>query len=327
MTAMRRTLIYAILLAGCTRAQIAPDWNTWREKLAGIRLVYQQGKYDEAKKALASAFPDPVHAELPQIELARMLTELGGLYGELGELNEATRLLKRSMHFWERQPDPDVGAIRAENTLAALLLEVQDFRSAQKLAERTLTTRRELLDLFPVEKAHVLHNLGTAIYFSGRYEEARSIFRESLALLERQGSKNGLEYMQVAATLAEILIQTGHPEEALDYARRSREMGEAILGPRHAAVSLIAEAAAYRSLKRNAEAMAAVQRALDILPDNLKVLKQAAWYEYAAILRQAGHKREAKRAAERGAALRAELNRDLQSTVDVSTLAPGRLSR
>jgi tetratricopeptide (TPR) repeat protein len=321
--------MYAILLAGCTRAQVAHDWNSWRDELAGIRLVYLQGKYDEAKKALASAFPDPGHAELPRIELARMLTELGGLYGELGELNQATRLLKRSMDLWERQPSPDVGAIRAENILAALRLETQDFRSAQKLAERTLATRRELLDLFPVEKAHALHNLGTAYYFSGWYEEAGSIFRESLTLLAQQGYKNGLEYMQVGAILAEILIRTGQPEEALDYARGSREMGEAILGPRHAAVSraLIAEAAAYRSLKRNAEAMAAVQRALDILPDSLKVLKQAAWYEYASILRQAGHKREAKQAAEHGAALRAELNRDLQSTVDVSALMPGHVGR
>jgi tetratricopeptide (TPR) repeat protein len=159
------------------------------------------------------------------------LTELGGLYGELGELNQATRLLKRSMDLWERQPSTDVGAVRAENTLAALLLEAQDFRSAQKLAERTLTARRELLDLFPVEKAHALHNLGTAYYFGGRYEEAGSIFRESLALLTQQGSKNGLEYMKVGAILAEILIRTGQPEEALDYARASREMGESILAP------------------------------------------------------------------------------------------------
>jgi tetratricopeptide (TPR) repeat protein len=135
--------------------------------------------------------------------------------------------------------------------------------------------------------------------------------------------------MQVGASLAELLVRMGHPEEALDYARRSRDMGEATLGPRHPAVSrgLIAEAAVYRSLKRNMEARAAVQRALDILPDNLKVLKQAAWYEYAAVLRQAGNKREAKRAEARGAALRAELDRDLQSTVDVSALTPGRSSR
>jgi len=326
---MWRVITYTILLAGCMRGQATDDWNAWREKLAAIRRVYQQGRYDEARRVLASAFPDPLHAGLPQIELARMLTELGGLYGELGELNEATRLLQRSMDLWEKQPGADVGAIRAENNLAALRLEAQDFRSAQKLAEHTLTTRKELLDRFPVEKAHVLHNLGTAYSFRGRYEQARPVFLESLTLLERQSPAHGMEYMQVGAILAEVLIWTGHPEEALDYARRSREMGETTLGPRHPAVSrgLIAEAAAYRSLNRNAEAMAAVQRALDILPDNLKVLKQAAWYEYAAILRQAGHKQEAKRAAERGAALRAELNRDLQSTVDVSTLAPGRLSR
>ena len=61
----------------------------------------------------------------------------------------------------------------------------------------------------------------------------------------------------------------------------------------------MAEAAVYRSLQRNEDALFAVQRALDILPDNLKY-KQAAWYEYAAILRQAGHKRKAKRAAEHG---------------------------
>ena len=50
-------------------------------------------------------------------------------------------------------------------------------------------------------------------------------------------------------------------------------------------------------------------------------------YEYADVLRQAGNKREAKRAEQRGAALRAELVRDSQSTVDVSVLTPARLSR
>ena len=177
------------------RGQATDDWNAWREKLAAIRRVYQQGRYDEARRVLASAFPDPLHAGLPQIELARMLTELGGLYGELGELNEATRLLQRSMDLWEKQPGADVGAIRAENTLAALRLEAQDFRSAQKLAEHTLTTRKELLDRFPVEKAHVLHNLGTAYSFRGRYEQARPVFLESLTLLERQSPAHGMEYM------------------------------------------------------------------------------------------------------------------------------------
>ena len=106
------------------------------------------------------------------------------------------------------------------------------------------------------------------------------------------------------ATLAEILLRTRHPEEALDYARRSRETGEGVLGPHHPAVSRarIAEATACRHLKRNREAMEAIQTALDSLPENLKLLKEAAWYEYAAILRQTGNKSEAKRAEERGAA-------------------------
>jgi tetratricopeptide (TPR) repeat protein len=242
---------------------------------------------------------------------------------ELGRFGQAQKHLERSLALWERYPCIDcTGRLRAANNMVTLYTETQQLNRAQKLAEQMLNLR----ELSPSEEAPLLHNLATLYYFRGRYHDAESLLHKAIALLEQSGSAGDARIMYALVTIAPVLVRTAKPRQALDCVQRARRIGEEIFGPDDVVLArlLIAESAVYRALNQIPEATAAVQKALALLPDYLEPLLQAAWDEYALVLRQSGRKREAAAAAARSAEIRENLQRAPRNIVDVRALSVDR---
>jgi tetratricopeptide (TPR) repeat protein len=317
-------VLLTICSIGCIARAAAGEISwAWRDELAGARALYSQARYKDAETSLALFLKRIERIRLVESELAEVHAEAGGLYLELGRFGHAQKHLERSLALWERYPCIGCpGRLRAANNLVTLYTETQQLNRAEKLAEQTLNLR----ELSPSEEALLLHSLATLYYFRARYHDAESLLHKAIALLEQSGSAGDERIMYALVTIAPVLVRTAKPQQALDCVQRARRIGEEIFGPDDVVLArlLIAESAVYRALNQIPEATAAVQKALALLPDYLEPLLQAAWDEYALVLRQSGRKREAAAAAARSAEIRENLQRAPRNIVDVRALSVDR---
>jgi len=281
--------IIAIVLVCQSEAGTGDPW--WND-LAAARELYDQGRYEDSAQSLATVVKWTTRTGPAGSQLAGLLGGIGSLYFELGRFDEGRRHLESALVLCdERTARLEPRCLRAANNLIALYTETKQFSRAQKLGEETVSRRKDEFDRDPSERVHTLHNLATVYYFRGRYEEAESLLREALMMLERQGSGEDPQTMYALVTMAPILVRNGKPEQALASVQRARGIGEKIFGRDHVVLArgLIAESAVYRSLNQTSAAGATVQRALAIIPETLKPLRQSALDEYARIVGQSRH--------------------------------------
>ncbi|MEP7362287.1 MAG: tetratricopeptide repeat protein [Acidobacteriota bacterium] len=317
-----------LLLGGFTASHATEaDESPWRDQFARSRTLYDAGQFEDAEKSLTAFVKGTERLGLPDLEFAEALTKAGSLYLGLGRFAEGTRHLERSLALWDRLPGVrHPGPLWAANSLVTVYTETQQLNRAQKLAERTLQRRQELLDLYPLERAHTLHDLATVYQLRGKHREAESFLRTSVALMEQYGSADDERIMHVLVTLAPVLVRTGQPESALACIQRARLIGEKRFGRDHMVLGrvLIAESLVYRSLNRTPDALVAIEKALAIVPAYMEPLQQAALDEYARVLRQKGEKRNAETAETRAAEIRERIGAASRHTVDIKALTRDR---
>jgi tetratricopeptide (TPR) repeat protein len=289
----------------------------------------EQGRFVEAESAFREALRGWEMLPIaPSEEVAATLNGLGNLLRVEGDYREAERLLRRAAAIEEKAGAPArLDLAFTLNSLGALYCNIREPSRATPLLERGLEIREQILGSNHPLITSSLDNLADALIQQQRLDQAETIYRRSLSLLENQ-SENATLLAMTRSKLADLysrkLRKLQQAEElyrqALVAWKRAPEHDHPQIG-----LTLTGLAEVYLAQHRYAEAEPLLKEALEIQekalgldhPQVAKVL-----LDYASLLRKQHRERDAapmeKRAKNIVKAFSAE-KQDL-GTVDVSSL-------
>jgi tetratricopeptide (TPR) repeat protein len=301
---------------------------SWREAVRQADALQLRGEYAAAEAVLLPVLRNREQLQLKDTTLAQVLNTAGGLYAELGRLDEAEHYWRGGLSLWSGSSDSShVIWPRIANNLVALYTHAQQTARGEKLANRLLNDRREILEKHPSEWAELLHNVGSIHFLRGDLKMAESFYRRALQAHDSHFDLKHPKRLFLLVSLASVLTGTGRSGEARRCLEEALQIGEAHFGATHRylARGLIALAAAHRLNRDLPEAERAVLRAITIIHTDLgpeHPLLIDAWSEYARVVKLSGRKNDAK-AAEKQARAIQDREKQLRSStgpVDVSEL-------
>jgi len=189
------------------------SWNL-ATSLHTLAIVHQdQDRFDEAlalERRALSIREKVLGPDHPHVALS--LTTMGNIYRGLERPAAAEPLIRRAIAVAEAAWDPDHGEVWwMRRSLARTLADLERFAEAEaellSLAE-TVEKAARVNELPPVLEA-----LGDVYSRQGRFDEAESCFRRSIAMLEEEAP--GDPYIGLAtAGLARVLRDAGRTAEA-----------------------------------------------------------------------------------------------------------------
>ncbi len=299
----------------CRAQPVNPDDAPWQDQVRKADVLQTKGDYQEAETILLSLLRDSKRLKLETMDLVLIRNDIGGLCLELGRYADAEQHLQRNLATLNKSfPEHKLEWLRTVSHLISLYTGIGEFSRAANLGEQVVRTGEAMQQRYPLDYAQTLHHLAITYFFQGRYRQAESLLRAVIKLQQDQGSDEAAEaeLMYALVSMSSVLLRTAQTEDALACVVRARQIGERVFGPDHLVLSraLIVESSAYRSLGRTAEAEIAAQRAVAVVRGGPRPIMQAAWEEYAQVLRQAGRRAEAKATQNRARKIREELQRD-----------------
>lgn len=288
----------------------------------------EQGRFVEAESAFREALRGwEVLPTVPSEEVAATLNGLGNLLRVEGDYREAERLLRRAAAIEEKAGAPArLDLAFTLNSLGALYCNIREPSRATPLLERGLEIREQILGSNHPLITSSLDNLADALIQQQRLDQAETIYRRSLSLLENQSEHTLLA--MTSSKLADLyfrkLRKLQQAEElywqALVAWKRAPEHDHPQIG-----LTLTGLAEVYLAQHRYAEAEPLLKQALEIQqtalgldhPQVAKVL-----LDYASLLRKQHRQREAAPMEKRAKNIIKAFNTDKQDlgTVDVSSL-------
>jgi tetratricopeptide (TPR) repeat protein len=270
----------------------------WQAAVTQSRQWTAQGQYRAAERELLRSIRLAESFGPWDLRLAVSLHELATVQQSLGHFVEAEKLLRRGLAVCERAAPPDPRcATRVSISLASLYLDTGHYAKAGELLRRSASTLDDRADA--ADLARIYLHLATLAFQRSDYGEAEGFCRRSLAKLELSGAQNTADSAALVNNVAALRLRAGRPEAAIPLLERAITMFEAAGGPRHPYLirPLLNLAAANSQLNRHADALTAGARGLAIATaalggDHYATAESA--LQYAAALRRAGRKREAK---------------------------------
>jgi CHAT domain-containing protein len=207
------------------------------EELADIHvahawIAFRQGRLNDAGDAWRRALAiRELHPGPKQIELQKALVGLSLTQLSLRDFAGARASLDRALAILEHNDAAISEAAAAiENSYTNLALREEDYAEARRHAERQIEIERQLSGGAPqLVPAHVL--LGRILERLDEFEAAEATLREAIRLSESDTGPLQRHHLSALTQLAALLETRGRPEEALGFARRAHEVGEATLGP------------------------------------------------------------------------------------------------
>lgn len=201
---------------------------------------------------------------------ARLLTVLGGIYGNLGLNREAQGLLEEALALQERLSGPhDKALVPVLTRLGNALGSQGDHKRADELFRRAaeIASRKRL----PAEEGTALNLLASSLLAQGRLDEAEPVARRSVAAWTEAVGSDHPKTAGAMVNLALLEIDRGHYATAEPILVRALEALERHLGPDHPDVaSTIANLATVcKELGRFAEAEALFRRSLALTEKRL----------------------------------------------------------
>jgi tetratricopeptide (TPR) repeat protein len=196
---------------------------------------------------------------------ANLLGELGNVYQDLAEYDEARRCLEERLSLAEQIKDEPLLA-SALNDLARLQFTTGQFANAESLMRRALTIDEQSFGPEHPIIALRLNNLAVLLQATNRFGEAEALMRRALAIDEKALEP---EHPNVAAhlnNLAQLLQATNRLGEAEPLMRRALVIIEQNFGPEHpkVATALNNLARLLGATSRLGEAEPLMRRALTI---------------------------------------------------------------
>jgi tetratricopeptide (TPR) repeat protein len=198
---------------------------------------------------------------------ARLMNQLGLLFGTKALFAEAEPLIRRAVAIEEKSFGPDHHNIaRNLNNLGQLLLATNRVAEAEPLIRRALAIDEKSFEPDHPNIARNLANLGQLLLATNRLTEAEPLYRRALTISEKSF---GPDHPNVAAglnNLAELLRETNRHAEAEPLMRRALTIDGASFGTDHPTVAIRLNnlAGLLQHTNRLAEAEPLYRRALEI---------------------------------------------------------------
>lgn len=244
--------------AGLERAVQTSD-RSWTARFSQSlgELELGRGQFREAlddySRALASydALSDAASA-------ASVLDVLGQIQARLGRFEDAEKSLTRAIAVFAAAGNARRTA-KVRGSLADLYVRRSDFRAALEAGFAALPEDEKAGD--SRETAKVLDVLGNAFHLMGQSESALRYYRRALAFRESGTPADlAIGYRNMGASLAEL----DRYGEALDYFKKSMELGKTVGSWLEIANSAIAIGVSERALGDPAAAHASYEQALAV---------------------------------------------------------------
>lgn len=143
------------------------------------------------------------------------------------------RLTKALELLTEVRGEEHLSTLSAANMLAAVKLRMGRYSDAADLQSRVLTIARKSDEVAPVALAIYTGNLATSSYRLGRWEDARTLYREASDLHAQHSGPNHWQTLENLAGLAGTLGRQGNFEEGIPLMRDVLERAKAELGEMH----------------------------------------------------------------------------------------------
>ncbi|MDX1395761.1 MAG: serine/threonine-protein kinase, partial [Gemmatimonadota bacterium] len=139
---------------------------------------------------------------------AQLLTEVAGVYGNLGLLDRGEELVRQAIDIQMAEGESDLVVSESLSQLGDLL-EAQGRRDESADAYREALARRATLPGPDSVRAHAQVNLAWALRDQGGHEEAEALFRSALAAHEALGDQVSADVLSVYSGLAAVLHDRG----------------------------------------------------------------------------------------------------------------------
>jgi tetratricopeptide (TPR) repeat protein/tRNA A-37 threonylcarbamoyl transferase component Bud32 len=231
-------------------------------------VLYTQGRFDEAVKTSTRALARAERAYGPDHpEVARILSNLGAYYNELGDNETSLRASLRGLAIRKKVFGPNHPDLaKSYNTLGNAYHDLRRYEEARTNQELACAIFRESFGPDHPQALGVLNNIANIYKDEGRYAEAESRYREVIQATERNNGPDHPDVAMALADLGEALLLGKRHAEALETYRRALSINEKALGPNHPSLAFDLQGIG-RSLvemSRAAEAVPFLERALAI---------------------------------------------------------------
>jgi len=213
-------------------------------------LLRNTGNYPEARATLERSLSLRMKAGGETMEVASILSNLAGVYSNMGDLEESANLFERALHIREKILAPDhpvLGSNLAD--IAVVRHEMGDDAGARGLLERALSIQEKALGPSSPQVALTLENLGESLMYLGNLAEARSVLARALSIQEASLGKEHYETASTLRILATVSRLMGDAVGALPLAERSLAIRVKVLGAEHPDVAFSLSSVAW--LKRD----------------------------------------------------------------------------
>jgi tetratricopeptide (TPR) repeat protein len=181
-------------------------------------VAERQGHWLQARTYAEQA--KTLYAELDdELNVGRLLNNLGGLNHLLGRSDEAVEHLKASFAV-ALEHDSDEDAAQAAGSLAAVHLHRGEYEQAEKLARQALKLLEGRVD-YPHESGQSQLVLGRALLEQGNFDEADECFQRADATFEQMASIGHRAGAWIAR--GDLAAKRGDDRRAARFYRRAAE--------------------------------------------------------------------------------------------------------
>ena len=168
------------------------------------------------------------------IELAEILSDIGGLYIKKGLFDESESVLRKACEIFEENfgiSHPRI--LISKNNLALLLSEKSDYMKSEALFLEIISRIKSVDDENNSFLPKVRANLGDLYRKQNRHAEAAAVLEQALEGAERYYPYDHYEKAVVLNNLGLSYYDYKNPEKALHYLNLSLDMMRKILGDDH----------------------------------------------------------------------------------------------
>jgi tetratricopeptide (TPR) repeat protein len=210
---------------GLDLLQAEPCIETAQLYLGGAAVYHREGRFQDAIQWCDRGIEivGGMDVDTAQRAAAHAYYLLGYSHHRLGSTVQASRHYQHSLDIYATLEDSP-GMARAQNNLANLYFDQDDWERATEYYQQALATLERIGDLYG--QAVIANNLGGILDNRGDLDSARATYQRSLDLAQELGISGLVALLH--SNLGHIYLRSRQWAQGLDYLRQSLAMFERI---------------------------------------------------------------------------------------------------
>ncbi len=240
-----------------------------------LAAIYEAlGDYQKLVEVIEPQLPKVQERRNRPLE-ARYLSFLGFSYSKLGDSAKGKAMVEQGLAIARDLKNPVLES-QVLNNLTGVYSDRGDYSKALELAQQSL----QLVQSFnsPALQTRSLNYLGLIYNSLGDYTKSQDAYQRAFETFKQTSNRNGQSEMLL--NLAEVSFKQNNPKQAVEQAKESLALAEAIKEPRLAAFAQRMIAIGYGQLSDDARSMTAAQAFLTFTRNN----RNPAWEKLALTL-------------------------------------------